>query len=252
MTARALLASARVQLKGESRMSGVTAGIVQPAVFMTVTMLAANQAVAGTRIAIGCGLLGLWGAIVWKFGMVLRQERQQGILPGIVSRPTGLVLVLAGKSLGAVLRSSVLTVLTVGAVAAAAGRPVHIAAPVGFAITALATLVSAATLGLLLCSVFLLTRSAVRIAETLTYPVFILGGLLVPTSVLPDWAQWLSTLVSLRWAAELLLDAAAGRGQDPGDWTLLLATTACYAVLAAVALRAVMRRIRAEGTLELV
>ncbi|GAA3084380.1 ABC transporter permease [Streptosporangium carneum] len=252
MIVRGLLASARVQLKGESRMSGVTAGIVQPAVFMTVTMLAAGQAAAGARTAIGCGLLGLWGAIVWKFGLVLLQERQRGILPGIVSRPTGLVVVLVGKSLGAVLRSTALTVLTVGVVAALAGRPVHIAEPVTFTITALATLVSAVTLGLLLCSVFLLARSAVRIAEALTYPVFILGGLLVPTTVLPDWAQRLSTLVSLRWAAELLFDAAAGRGQQPGDWLLLLATSACYAVVAAVGLRVVLRRIRAEGTLELV
>ncbi|HEX4815171.1 MAG TPA: ABC transporter permease [Nonomuraea sp.] len=252
MIGRALLAGARVQLKGESRMSGVTAGVVQPAVFMTVTMLAAGPGAAGGRTAIGCGLLGLWGAIVWKFGLVLRQERQRGILPGIVSRPAGLVVVLVGKSLGTVLRSVTLTVVTVAVVAALAGHPVRVAAPVPFAAAALATLVSAGALGLLLCSVFLLARSAVRIAETLTYPVFILGGLLVPTSLLPDWAERLSTVVSLRWAAELLLDAAAGRPQQPGDWLLLLATSACYAVAAAVGLRVVLRKIRAEGTLELV
>ncbi|MFI7708585.1 ABC transporter permease [Nonomuraea sp. NPDC049480] len=251
MTARALLASTRVQLKSETRLAGVMAGVVQPAVFMAVTLLAAGQAATGARTAIGCGLLGLWGAIVWRFGLVLRQERQRGILPGIVSRPTGLVVVLIGKSIGSVLRSAALTVLTVGVVAAVAGHPVHIAAPVGFTLTALATLVSATALGLLLCSVFLLARSAVRIAETLIYPVFILGGLLVPTALLPGWAQQLSTLISLRWASELLLDAAAGGGQQPGDWLLLAATSAAYAVGAVVSLRVVLRRIHAEGTLEL-
>ncbi|MEV0621902.1 ABC transporter permease [Nonomuraea sp. NPDC050404] len=251
MIARGLLASARVQLKSETRLAGVMAGVVQPAVFMAVTLLAAGPAAVGTRTAVGCGLLGLWGAIVWRFGLVLRQERQRGILAGLVSRPAGLTVVLIGKSLGSMVRSAVLTALTVGVVAAMAGHPVRIAAPAVFTITALATLISATALGLLLCSVFLLSRSAVRIAETLIYPVFILGGLLVPTSLLPGWAQQLSTLVSLRWAGELLLDAAAGRAQQPGDWLSLAATTTGYAVSAVVGLRLVLRKIRAEGTLEL-
>lgn len=252
MIVRSLLAGARVQLRSETRLAGVMAGVVQPAVFMAVTLLAAGQAAAGTRTAIGCGLLGLWGAIVWRFGLVLRQERQRGILAGLVSRPAGLVVVLVGKSLGSVLRSAVLTALTVGVVAAAAGQPVRIAAPVAFTLTTLATLTSATTLGLLLCSVFLLSRSATRIAETLVYPVFILGGLLVPTGLLPGWAQQLSTLVSLRWAGELLLDAASGRGQQPGDWLALAVTSTGYAVGAVAGLRVVLRKIRAEGTLELV
>lgn len=249
---RCLVAAARVQLYGESRLSGFMAGVLQPAVFLSVAMMAAGRAGITGRTAIGCAVLGLWGATVWKFGLVLRQERQRGILPGIICRPAGLTVVLAGKSLGAILRSTLLTVLTVGAVAAAAGTPVVIDAPVVFAVTLAATIASAGALGLLLSSVFLLTRSAIRIAETLTYPVFILGGLLVPISVLPEWARPLSYAVSLHWATELLAAAAAGQPQRPVHWILLLVTSACYAVASGFGLRAVLRKTRAEGTLELV
>jgi ABC-2 type transport system permease protein len=249
---RILWASARVQMLSQRPLSVMMSCVVQPVVFLWVTMLAGGRSTVSTREAVGGGLLGLWSATVWQFGLVLRNERRLGTLPGIVCRPTGLTVVLVGKSLATVVRSTVLIVVTIGLFTAATGAPLRIAAPLAFAATLLTATASAAVLGLLLSSVFLLTRSALRIAETLTYPVFILGGLLVPVGVLPSWAQPLSTVVSLHWATELLAEAAAGRAQRPAQWMLLLATSVSYAVLSWVALRAVLRRVRAEGTLELV
>ncbi len=249
---RGVVVSARVQLRSQGPLAVVMAGVVQPAVFLSITMLASAQTAVSTRTAVGCGLLGLWGATVWQFGLVLRNERQLGTLPGIICRPTGLVPVLIGKSLASVARSTLLIVLTIGVLTSAVGTPVRIGSPALFVVTLLATLGSAATLGLLLSSVFLLTRAAIRIAEALTYPVFILGGLLVPVDVLPGWARPLSTVVSLHWATELLADAAAGRAQQALHWGLLGLTTAGYALAAGFALRAVLRRVREVGSLDLV
>lgn len=243
--------SGRLHLRFQGPLASVVPGVVQPAVFLSVTMLAAGQLSVTTRAALGCGLLGLWGATVWNFGLVLRAERQLGTLAGIVCRPTGLTLVLVGKGLAAAGRSTVLIALTVAAVSLLTGSPVRIAAPVPFLAALVATVVSATALGLLLSALFLLTRSAIRIAEALTYPVFILGGLLVPVTLLPAWAQPLSTVVSLHWASDLLAAAAAGQPQRPLDWAMLAGTTVAYAVAAYAVTAVILRKVRRDGTLDL-
>jgi ABC-2 type transport system permease protein len=248
---RVLRVSALMQARSEHATSSVIAGVVQPAVFLSVTAMAGGGRV-DTRTALGCGLAGLWGATVWRFGLLLRQERALGTLPGIIVRPAGLAAVLIGKCSAAVVRTILLIAVTVGVFTAATGAPIRIAAPAPFAAALALAIVSAAAFGLLLSSLFVATRSALRIAEALTYPVLILGGLIVPVGQLPVWARPPAALISLHWAADLLTDAANGRSGPPGQWSALAATTLGYAVAAGFALRAVLHKARAEGTLELV
>ena len=97
---------------------------------------------------------------------------------------------------------------------------------------------------MLLSCLFVLTRAAPRIAEALTYPVFILGGLVVPLSLLPSWARPVSAGVPLRWGGELLRAASAGKPQELRAWLLLLATTTAYALVARVLFGRVVMRSR--------
>ncbi len=233
--------------------SNLIVGITQPASFLVIVALAGRGTgrVDVGQAALGVALLSLWGATVWSSGAVLRAERWQGTLAPLLARPAGLGPILVGKGLGITLSSAALIGTTVAMTAAALGDPIAVRSPVSFLAALAAVLVSATALGLLLGCVFMLTRAAGRISEALMYPIFILGGMLVPLELLPRWVEPLSTLVSLRWGGELLRAAAAGEPQAGTAWLLLAATTAAYAALARYFFGRVVDRARREGTLDL-
>ncbi|MDP8911084.1 MAG: ABC transporter permease, partial [Actinomycetota bacterium] len=228
-------------------------GIVQPASFLLIAWFAGRSTgrVELEDAALGAALIALWGATVWSAGAILRGERWQGTLSQILARPTGLGTVLLGKTLGATLRSAVFIGASVAATAALLGHAVSIERPLQFVIALVAVLVSALVLGFLLSSLFVLTRAAGRISEALLYPIFILGGMLVPVSLLPAWVQPLSAVVSLRWGGELMTAAAEGEAQPGKAWLMLVATTTAYAVLARLSFERVLVRSRREGALDL-
>lgn len=159
--------------------------------------------------------------------------------------------VLVGKSIGATLRSALFIVPTVAVASLAAGHAIPIRDPLPFTVATVAVLASASVLGMLLSCVFVLTRAAPRVAEALTYPVFILGGLVIPLSLLPSWVRPLSVVISLRWGGELLRAASRGSAEELRAWVLLLTTTAAYATLAWLLFERVLRKARRDGTLEL-
>jgi len=248
-----VLASAWLQVRGDWHATNFILGVIQPSSFLLITALAAEGRgrVDLDDVALGAGLVALWGATVWASGFILAAERWQGTLSQLLPRPVGLGVVLWGKTLGATLRSSLLIGASVTVTAALLGHRIRIADPLPFLAALLAVLGSALILGLLVSCLFVLTRSAGRISEAIMYPVFILGGLLVPLSLLPEWAQTLSAIVSLRWGGELLRAAAAGDAQTGQAWLMLLVTTAAYGALARVLFHRVLDRVRRDGTLEL-
>jgi ABC-2 type transport system permease protein len=248
-----VFASAWLQVRGDWHATNFILGVIQPASFLLITALAAEGTgrVDLDDAALGAGLVALWGATVWASGFVLASERWQGTLSQLLPRPVGLGVVLWGKTLGATLRSSILIGATVTVTAAVLGHRIRVEDPAQFFAALVAVLASALVLGLLVSCLFVLTRSAGRISEAIMYPVFILGGLLVPLSLLPEWAEMLSVVVSLRWGGELLRAAAAGDPQSGTAWLMLALTTAAYGALARLLFHRVLDRVRRDGTLEL-
>jgi ABC-2 type transport system permease protein len=252
-TAEVVWASARLQLRSQRHPTFLVLGLVQPAAFLLVATFASR---GGSRVdlaaaALGAGLIALWGATIWSAGSILRAERRQGTLPALVSRPAGLGPVLLGKSLGTTLRSALVIGATVYAAAWAVGHPIPVEHPLALAAGLAAILVSATVLGLLLSCVFVLTRAAPRISEALMYPVFIVGGMLVPIELIPGWAQPFSNLVSLYWGSRLAKEAATGAPQRLVDWAGIALTTAAYALLAYASFSRVVDRARRDGSLDL-
>ncbi|WP_027341354.1 ABC transporter permease [Hamadaea tsunoensis] len=250
---RVFFASAVVQLRTQRSLVLVIIGIVQPAVFLAVTLLARGPAsqVQPAALALGICVVGLWGATIWQTGFVLRGEQSEGTLAPVLSRPASLGAVLAGKAAASTIRSALFVVPTIVVAMLVSREPVPVKDPLALVAAALAVLVSAAVFGLLVSCLFVLTRAAYRIAEAAAYPVFILGGLVVPPSLLPDWLHPISWIVSLHWGAELLRAAAAGTAVPANAWPMLAATTAAYGVLAAWLFERMVNRVRRDGTLEL-
>lgn len=252
-TAAVLLASARQQAR---TIAGtpfiIVAGLVQPAVLTAMTLLAARgRGLDPAAVGLGSGLIALWGVTVWTAGQILRRELWQGTLAAILVRPVDLRLVLAGKCIGGTIVAVAAISLSVAITSMLVGAPLRVGAPLAFTAAVLATIVAAGVLGMGMSSLFLLSRAAVRIAEAVLYPVFILGGLLVPLELLPAIVRPLAWALPLYWGGELLRDAAAGSPQAWAAWVALAGTTAVYGLLGRVAFTRVLEHACKEGTIDL-
>ena len=81
--------------------------------------------------------------------------------------------------------------------------------PLAFVLTLAATTLAMAGTALIMAAVFVVTRSARTFQNSLSFPFYVLGGVLVPVSYLPDWLEPLASVVFLSWAADLLRDTLA-------------------------------------------
>ncbi|MFF1871459.1 ABC transporter permease [Streptomyces sp. CB03911] len=222
----------------------------QPAVLLMIALPpAVGSQQEATRVLISVLAVCLWASLVWMAGGIIRRDIVQGTMSRNVVSVWDPWVVLLGKCAGSVLFTSgamLVTGLTVGLLRGV--RP-HLVQPGWFLLGMLVTMASAVALGSLLSCVFVLSRHGLHIGNTLLYPVFVLGGLLIPDRMLPVGLRWISRLIPLRWAKEYLVSAAAGSQ----DWRALLVTcglTLVYLFAGLVLFRKVVNRARALGTLD--
>jgi ABC-2 type transport system permease protein len=124
----------------------------------------------------------------------------------------------------------------------------------GVALATLCATSVAATGTALLTSVLFALGSQVRTFQNaINGPLYLLGGVLVPTSYLPDWLQPVSPFVFFYWAANLLRVSltAAEVGDAASGIIVILALAAAGALLAYVLLQRMLERLRRAGALGL-
>jgi ABC-2 type transport system permease protein len=71
-------------------------------------------------------------------------------------------------------------------------------------LTVLVTLAAMAGTAVGMAALFVLARNAVTFSNSASYPFYVLGGILVPVSLLPHWVRPISSVVFLSWSADLL------------------------------------------------
>ena len=76
-----------------------------------------------------------------------------------------------------------------------------------FVATMLLTAFAAAGTALVPAALFTFARSARTYQNSITYPVYIFSGILVPLTVFPDWLAPISRVIFLYWSGELLRDS---------------------------------------------
>jgi ABC-2 type transport system permease protein len=98
---------------------------------------------------------------------------------------------------------------------------------------------------------FVLARNATTFSNSASFPFYVLGGILVPVSVLPHWIQPLSSAVFLSWSADLL--RAALRPTPMHDFAFRLGMVAflgaCGLTVGVWSMRVILVRVRASGEL---
>jgi ABC-2 type transport system permease protein len=185
--------------------------LIQPVVF---TLLATSVYTHGGKpdlglyAAIGAGMIGIWNNNLWTSGRVINDERRGGTLSLLVASPTTLPVILVGKSLSNALVSLLAMGISLGTGYLAFRMPIGIDNPLEFLVGLILTLFAMTTLGLVLGSIFVITRNANEFVTVINYPIFILSGLTFPLTLLPWWTSPLSALLAPRWGNQLLNHSA--------------------------------------------
>jgi len=194
-----------------------------------------------------------WDATVWACGFSLQMDAFRGTLPSIFAAPANRMAVVLGYGMGDLLVSipAVLVTLLVGV---AIGADFTVASPVLACLCLMLVFVSALSIGLACCGLFILSRNANPLANFLQTPIYILAGFYFPRSVLPDWLEPVGGLLPITHALEAFrATMLAGAGWDEvGDKVALaIAMSAVFVMLGVWSLRRVDHELRRSGSLNL-
>ncbi|MFF8785663.1 ABC transporter permease [Streptomyces sp. NPDC015125] len=219
-------------------------------VFLAITEHAERPDLAGFAV-LAPVLMSLWSMALMAGGELIGKEREQGTLEAVVATPARYSAVVTAR-IAAVTVLSTLSLAEAWLVAwAGFGLVVTIAHPLLF--LAVLLLSAAAMAGTASCvsALFVLAPSARILQNTLSFPFFLLSGVLVPISYLPDWLQPASKVVFLSWSADLLraaISPGSARDTTGGLLAVLLLGLAGYAV-GTLLIDRILRRARVTGTL---
>jgi ABC-2 type transport system permease protein len=195
--------------------------------------------------------MSLWWFAIFHGGLVIQNDRWEGTLESHAAAPVGFAYSVLGR---------ILAVMTVGLASFGEvwlfgryvlGAPITIRHPWVLAATLLLTAFAMGTTALFFAGLFVLARSAVTFSNSASYPFYVLGGILVPVTLLPGWLQPLSRVVFLFWSARLLR-ASLAPAPVPGALTdlAMVAVLGCAALVLGVALlNRILRRVRGTGEL---
>lgn len=198
-------------------------------------------------------LIALWALSLFSSGEVIAEDRWQGTLEPAIASPSSFAAVVLGR----IIAVTAIALLAFAEVALAAwivfGVLLEIHHPLAFALTLAATAFAVAGTAVIMSALFVLSRSPRTFQNSMSFPFYVLGGVLVPVAFLPDWVEPISRIVFLSWASDLLRATLAPAPIDDLGARLgiiLLLGAAGFGV-GSVLLRWILIRVRRDGSLTL-
>jgi ABC-2 type transport system permease protein len=216
--------------------------------FLAITRYAGRSDLTAYAV-LAPAIVAVVGMAILTSGEIVTDDRAHGRLELVLAAPTPFPIIVAGRILTVTLTSlvAVLEAWLVAWIVFGVAVPVPHIGPfvAALAVTAFAT----AGTALMMSAVFVAARSARTFQNTISYPLYLLGGAFVPISLLPGFLQPLCRVVYLSWATDLLR-SCLGRSSVVDFWPRLGAIAglglAGFAVGCVVLMR-VIDRARATG-----
>lgn len=222
--------------------------LLTPLVYCSIAAMMSDGH-ASTRTIVGAGLMGAWSTTLFGAAEALFMQRYSGTLELLVGAPRSLVAPVFGFSLATVTLGvyslvaawiwSVLVFRTGGDGGDA----------LAMVIAALVSMAGLVAVGVLLAGVYVVTRKAMELTNVLEYPIWLICGVLFPSSMLWPPFVILGRLIPLGWSTPAL-DLPVGP-EWGGYLGASLVLTAVYLAVGVVLLRRIDTLARVRGTLRL-
>jgi ABC-2 type transport system permease protein len=251
---RAFLAGARIQLRFfRAYPDGLIPFFTAPmfAIIFQMIFRHAGREDLTAYAAIAPVFIALWWLALFNSGWTITTERWNGTIEMLVAAPSS----FAAGIFGRITTTTFVGIVSFGETWAAArlifGTKISIEHVWPFVATILVTLAAMAGTAVAMASLFVLARNATTFSNSASFPFYVLGGILVPVSVLPHWIRPLSSLVFLSWSSDLL--RAALRPTPMHHFAFRLGMVAflgaCGLAVGLWAMRVILVRVRASGEL---
>lgn len=204
----------RLQIKLFSRSPFfISLALLTPIVYVTISLLMAStkNSFDTIHLVFGAGLLGTWSVTLYGAGESLYMQRFTGTLQLLLGSPKSFF----GPVLGFSLASATLGLYSIAAVwfwgVLIFNVQMGNANVLGLIVNLIISLFALTSIGVVLASLYVLTRQAMTISNVMEYPIWILSGMLFPVSYLWGWLAWLGKLLPLGWAVDGVNRAIANR-----------------------------------------
>jgi ABC-2 type transport system permease protein len=253
-TLRLLAVGWYFQLKMISRSPFEGVGqVIWPLFFATVAFFvfgAGNSTRGLVYASLGAAVMGMWSATSTTAGGAMQRERWHGTLEALVATPPHFAVVLLPITLA---------MSTVGIYCLAAtlifgrvlfGIDLTIEHPLAFGLAVVGTVLSFGSLGFLFAVTFVRFRAAWALGNLFEYPVWLIGGFLVPLLLLPAWVRPISWALAPTWGMNAIREAALGGTPFP-DLALCLVLGAAYIGAGILVLETVLGAARRRAALSL-
>ncbi|WP_315093412.1 ABC transporter permease [uncultured Cellulomonas sp.] len=176
------------------------------AIFLSLAIQGGDPAMVVNAV-VGPGLIGLWSISLDVAGSMLSEDRYTGRLELIIGSPGSLNLSVLGRIMAVTVVGGLafLESWLVARVGFGVEVPVLNPGIVGLALVA--TILATAGTATMLAALFMLSRTVDVYKNAMSYPIYILGGVVVPAALLPGFLGPLSKVVYLSWSADLLRES---------------------------------------------
>jgi ABC-2 type transport system permease protein len=200
--------------------------------------------------SLGSAVMGMWSATSTTGAGAMQRERWHGTLESLVAAPPHFSLILLPITLAMSTIGIYCLVATLLFGRFLFGIDLTVEHPLAFALSIVGTVLSFGGLGFLFAVVFVRFRAAWALGNLFEYPVWLIGGFLVPLVLLPDWVRPISWSLAPTWGMNAIRESALGGTPFP-DLAICLALGGGYIVLGILALDRVLGAARKRAALSL-
>ena len=232
--------------------------IIAPFMFTIVALYMygdVNESIMLTAV-LGGGVLGMWGNMLFASGFSITYDRYNGTIEPIMLTPTHMIDIIAGRSIWNTFIGLLNALLVFVFASLIFGVGMNVAEPLLFVPMLVLTLLSLATIGIMLSALFVLTRASFVVMTILEFPIYVFSGALFPVSVLPEVIQPISYILAPAWGVDAMKQTAIGSGYETMmgwgvglDVAMMFILMAVYIAAAYILFKTIERNIRNSGTL---
>jgi len=251
---RVATAAARLQLQIIRSNPDYFVSIATAPIFATVLLAIVRQAGRDDLVAyafMGPVLITLWRMSITVSGEIIEQDRAFGILEPAIATPSSLTAIVFARIAIVSVLGLVSFIETWLVARFAFGVDIVVEHPWVLVGTLAAATFAMSGTAVVMTAVFATGRTARIFQQTLQFPIYLLGGTVVPVSYLPDWLRPFSRLVFLSWAGDLLRASLLPATPENAFLRLLavIALGIAAFALGGYFLERVLVRLRAQGTI---